>query len=84
MKFVEKCAECERISAAYETATIEWFRLQNQLTIAEHARDDAASDAIVAELTVIAAQRERMRDSADQHFRDAHPAKAAPSSMGFL
>lgn len=84
MRFVEKCAECERISADYEAATIEWFRLQNQLTIAEHARDDAASDAIVAELTVIAAQRERLRESADQHFAEVHPAKAAPSTMGFL
>jgi hypothetical protein len=82
VKFVEKCAECERISAAYETATIEWFRLQNQLTIAEHARDDAASDSIVAELTVIASQRERLRDSADQHFTEAHPVKAAPCGRG--
>lgn len=75
MKFVEGCPECQRVSDLYETATIEWFRVQNQLGIAEHLRDSAASADIVAELAEIAKRRQSLRDEAAHHLAQGHPAR---------
>lgn len=75
MKFVEGCPECQRLSNVYEAATIEWFRVQNQLGIAEHLRDSEASTAIVAELAEIATRRQNLRDEAARHLAQDHPAR---------
>jgi hypothetical protein len=72
MNFVEGCPECRRISAKYEAATIEWFRVQGQLGIAEHLRDPETSAAIVNELSRIAKRRQSLRDTAARHIAKAH------------
>ena len=74
MNFVEGCPDCRRISARYEAVTLEWFRVQGQLGIAEHLRDPDTSAAIVAELARIAKRRQSLRDSADRHIARAHAA----------
>jgi hypothetical protein len=69
---VEGCAECQRISAAYEAATLEWFRLQGQLRIAEYSSAERESDSLVAELTAVAKRRQTLREEASTHTLDAH------------
>jgi len=73
VNFVDKCSECERISGEYEAATMNWFRLQSQLTITEYSLDEEASDRIVAELSEMARRRQDLRTSAQKHFEDTHP-----------
>jgi hypothetical protein len=73
MNFVESCEDCQRLSAAYEAITIEWFRVQGQLRVAEFSRDDELSHTIVAELTTIAGRRQAVRQDAEKHTLEAHP-----------
>ena len=73
LNFVEQCAECERLSAEYESATLEWFRLQSQLTITEYSQDERAADVIIAELSEIARRRSHLRDLTQAHLERAHP-----------
>jgi len=75
MNFVEGCAECQRLSGLYEAATLEWFRVQSQLGIAECLRDSEASAGIVAELAAIAKRRQNLRDSLAEHVAQDHPAR---------
>jgi hypothetical protein len=72
MNFIEGCAECRLISGKYEAATLEWFRVQSQLGVAEFLRDNEASSRIVAELTSIGKRRDALRESASEHFNDQH------------
>jgi len=72
MNFVEGCAECGRISGKYEAATMEWFRVQGQLGIAEHLRDAETSTGIVAEMAGIARIRQALRDEAERHIAKRH------------
>ena len=73
MNFVETCEACRRLSAAYEASTIEWFRVQGQLRVAEFSREEALSHSIVTELVGIAAHRQAVREEAEQHTLSAHP-----------
>jgi hypothetical protein len=73
MKFVATCEECRRISAEYEAATLEWFRVQGQLRVAEYSREEEASSRIVSELSRITARRQRLREEAARHENDKHP-----------
>ena len=73
MKTMEGCKECRRFSAAYESATMEWFRLQGQLRVAEFSREPEASDKIVAELNLIARRRQGIREETENHNLTAHP-----------
>jgi hypothetical protein len=73
LNFIEGCEECKRLSAAYEAATMEWFRLQGQLRVAEYSRDPEASHQIVAELNVISRRRQGLREAAEDHALAAHP-----------
>ncbi len=73
LNFVEQCAECERLSAEYESATMEWFRLQSQLTITEYSQDSEAADIVIAELGGIARRRQTLRDLTQAHLERAHP-----------
>jgi hypothetical protein len=79
MKFVGTCDECKRLSAEYEAATMEWFRVQGQLRVAEYSREDDSSSRIVAELSVITARRHALREEAEKHEFDVHPRVAAAS-----
>jgi|GEM_PF-3021021 len=73
VSFIEGCPECRRLSSAYEAATMEWFRLQGQLRIAEYSRDPAASESIVAELTAVSARRQALREAVEKHSLASHP-----------
>ena len=77
MNFVEDCPECKRLSGKYEAATIEWFRIQQQLGIAEHLRDPKTSAKIVSELASLAKVRQLMRASAEHHLARSHAAMKA-------
>ncbi len=77
MNFVAECPECRRISGKYETATIEWFRVQSQLGIAEHLRDPKLSAKIVGELALIGKRRQTLRDVSDRHIGRAHKSVVA-------
>ena len=80
MDFADNCAECKRLSANYESATMAWFRVQGQLRIADYSRDQAASDKIVAEMTRIGKRRDQLRQAAEEHIAAAHPRTATASS----
>lgn len=80
MDFADNCEECTRLSAPYEAATMDWFRLQGQLRIATWSNDPAASDHIVAELTSIGHRREHTRQAAENHLAAIHPRRAAAGS----
>jgi len=73
MNFVANCKECQRLSVAYEAVTIEWFRVQGQLRVAEFSRENGLSHTIVGELTKLAAHRQAVREEAEKHTLDAHP-----------
>jgi len=57
-------------------ATIEWFRVQSQLGIAEHLRDANVSAKIVGELALIGKRRQALRDMSDRHIVKAHQSVA--------
>jgi hypothetical protein len=78
--FVEGCEECRRISAAYEAATMEWFRLQGQLRVAEYSREAEASDRIVAELNQVARYRQALREEIENHNLTSHPRTSTASN----
>ena len=73
MNFVGTCDECKRLSAEYEAATMEWFRVQGQLRVAEYSREDESSIRIIAELSVITARRHALREAAEKHDLEKHP-----------
>jgi hypothetical protein len=79
MNFVGTCDECKRLSAEYEAATMEWFRVQGQLRIAEYSREDQASTRIIAELSLITARRHELREAAERHDQEMHPRVATAS-----
>jgi hypothetical protein len=79
MMFVGTCEECKRLSAEYEAATMEWFRVQGQLRVAEYSREDDSSSRIIAELSVITARRHAIREEAEKHELNEHPRAAAAS-----
>ena len=80
MNFVGDCKECQRLSAEYEAATMEWFRQQGQLRVAEYSRAKESSNRIVAELSRITARRTALREAADRHEMEKHPRVATASS----
>lgn len=73
MNFIESCEVCQSLSEAYETATMEWFRVQGQLRVAEFSHDDDVSGRIVAELTEIAKRRQALKQRVESHQLEAHP-----------
>ena len=73
MNFFGGCSECQRLSAEYEAVTMEWFRLQGQLRVAEYSREEESSYRIVDELSVVAARRQAVREQAEKHHLEAHP-----------
>ena len=79
MSFAGDCKECQRLSAEYEAATMEWFRVQGQLRVAEYSREEESSNRIVAELSLIAARRHALREAIEKHRLDVHPRVAAAS-----
>jgi hypothetical protein len=79
MNFAGACKECQRLSAEYEAATIEWFRVQGQLRVAEYSREEESSNRIVAELGLITTRRHALREAAEKHELEMHPRTAAAS-----
>ena len=79
MNFVGTCTVCKRLSAEYEAATMEWFRVQGQLRVAEYSREDESSTRIIAELSVITARRHALREAAEKHDAEKHPRVATAS-----
>jgi hypothetical protein len=80
VSFMESCEECRRLSDAYEAATMEWFRLQGQLRVAEYSREAEASDSIVAELNLVAKRRQALREEIENHNLIAHPRTSTASN----
>jgi hypothetical protein len=76
MRFAGDCKECRRLSAAYEAATMEWFRVQGQLRIAEYSREKESSNRITAELSMIASRRHALREAVEKHEIEMHPRTA--------
>lgn len=81
MSFAGDCKECQRLSAEYEAATMEWFRVQAQLRVAEYSRENESSNRIIAELSVIASRRHALREAAEKHELDEHPRAATAKSL---
>jgi hypothetical protein len=73
MNSPDECEVCRRLAAEYEAATMEWFRVQGQLRIAEYARDENATNRTIAELSGIAARRHALREAKEKHEVDKHP-----------
>jgi hypothetical protein len=67
------CALCQRLSAEYEAATLEWFRVQGQLRVAEYSRAEESSNRIIAELSAITARRNALREAIEKHNNESHP-----------
>jgi hypothetical protein len=80
MNSVSDCPECRRLSADYEAATMEWFRVQGQLRVAEYAREEESSNRIVSELSLIAARRHSLREAIEKHEVEVHPRTATAGS----
>jgi len=80
MNFVGTCEECKRLSAEYEAATMEWFRVQGQLRVAEYSREDESSTRIIAELSLITARRHALREAAEKHDLENHPRVAVATA----
>jgi hypothetical protein len=77
MNFVAGCEMCQHLSAEYEAVTLEWFRVQGQLRVAEYSRDEEASNRIIEELSAITARRHGLREAVERHNHEAHPRAAA-------
>jgi hypothetical protein len=77
MNFAGDCKECQRLSAEYEVATMEWFRVQGQLRVAEYSHEDESTNRIIAELSLIALRRQALREAAEKHELEKHPRAAA-------
>ena len=77
MNFVAGCETCQRLSAEYEAATMQWFRVQGQLRVAEYSREAEASTRIIAELSAITARRHALREEVEKHNLEKHPRAAS-------
>lgn len=77
MNLTGDCKECRRLSAEYESATMEWFRVQGQLRVAEYSREEESSNRIIAELTAITARRQALREAIRIHELEMHPRAAS-------
>jgi hypothetical protein len=73
MKSPDECEVCRRLSDDYEAATMEWFRVQGQLRVAEYARDENVTARIIAELSAISARRQALREAREKHEFEQHP-----------
>ena len=84
MNFFGGCKECQRLSADYEAVTMEWFRVQGQLRVAEFSREKESSDRIIAELSLITTRRHAIREAAENHELEVHPRVAKANSADQL
>jgi hypothetical protein len=72
MNFAGVCKECQRLSEEYEAATMDWFRAQGQLRVAEFSREEECTNRIAAELNAIALRREALREAVQKHDLQTH------------
>ena len=68
-----RCEVCRRLSDDYEAATMEWFRVQGQLRVAEHLSDEKATSRIIAEMSRISTRRQALRNAREKHEIEQHP-----------
>ncbi len=68
----ENCADCDRLSADYESATIRWFRLDSQMQIAEFGRDPEASSMIARERAMVDDRRQALKRALHEHVQVRH------------
>lgn len=73
MNSAKGCAECYRLSEAYEKATMAWFRLEGNLRIAEYGRDEESVLNIARELAATAEKRDLLRSEIERHQATMHP-----------
>jgi hypothetical protein len=66
------CADCERLSADYESATIRWFRLESQMRIAEFGLDRDATLRIAGEMASADESRATLREALHDHISCEH------------
>jgi len=72
MDVVDGCAECRRISDAYETATMTWFRQESNLRIAEYGHDENAAARLLADLNETSRRRRDLRSEMERHKTETH------------
>ena len=72
MEDVQGCAECKRLSEAYETETLTWFRLEGHLRIAEYGRDEESAQRIAFDLDDATRRRTELRNALARHKQDFH------------
>lgn len=72
MDVVHGCAECKRLSEAYEAETMTWFRLEGHLRIAEYSHDEESAHKIAMELDSTSRKRAELRAGMDRHKKDFH------------
>ena len=84
MELVRGCIECGRLSESYETETLNWFRLEGQLRVAEYARDQNAIRKISGDLEATIGKRTELRAAIEQHEAAFHKGgtQAGPMTMG--
>ena len=75
----ETCADCERLSAEYESVTLRWFRLDSQMQIAEFGHDRDASARLAGERAAVNDRREALKRALRTHMLQQHgrPVEAA-------
>lgn len=83
MDIIRGCAECKRLSDAYESETMTWFRLEGHLRIAEHGHNKAAVAGIATELEATTRKRMELRSELTNHKHKTHGgnSRVAPLTM---
>ena len=82
MEFIEGCPICERLSAEYESATMEWFRVEGHLRIAEYSSDGESTHRITEELGRVSKRRTAVKDAIADHKRQAHAPRVRGAGSG--
>jgi len=80
MNFVAECKECQRLAAEYEAATMEWFRAQGQLRVAQFSHEQESSDRLRDELSAISGRRDQLREATGKHELERHAEVAIPEA----
>ena len=81
MDIIRGCAECKRITDAYESETMSWFRLEGHLRIAQHGRDKSAIERIATELDATTRKRTELRAELKRHKQSAHGGGSGAASL---
>lgn len=69
---IQHCVKCSQLARAYEAETMNWFRLEGHLRIAEYGRDEDGAQKIALELDAVIRRRAELRIATDLHNTSAH------------